>query len=130
MVFSISKKKTFSKLPSQLMPMTGVISGVVTPKDKTKTNPLARQKVRTLDIIPCFNVKWNPIFYFIYIHSYCRNISLLSLVFLRYIQNNLEYLMQNMIHQVDQMFHSMLELIFSIYCFCMTFLYFSMCSIY
>ena len=30
------------------MPMTGVISGVVTPKDKTKSNPLARQKVRTL----------------------------------------------------------------------------------
>ena len=28
------------------MPMTGVISGVVTPKDKTKSNPLARLKVR------------------------------------------------------------------------------------
>ena len=28
--------------------MTGVISGVVTPKEKTKSNPLARQKVRTL----------------------------------------------------------------------------------
>ena len=28
------------------MPMTGVISGVITPKDKTKSNPLARLKVR------------------------------------------------------------------------------------
>ena len=28
------------------MPMTGVISGTVTPKDKTKSNPLARVKVR------------------------------------------------------------------------------------
>ena len=30
------------------MPMTEVISGVVTPKGKTKSNPIARQKVRTL----------------------------------------------------------------------------------
>ena len=30
------------------MPMTGFISGVVTPKDKTKSNPLAREKVRIL----------------------------------------------------------------------------------
>ena len=28
------------------MPMTEVISGVVTPKDKTKSNPLPRLKVR------------------------------------------------------------------------------------
>ena len=28
------------------MPMTGVISGVDTPKDKTKSNPLAGLKVR------------------------------------------------------------------------------------
>ena len=28
------------------MPMTGVISGVFTPKDKTKSNPVARLKVR------------------------------------------------------------------------------------
>ena len=28
------------------MPMNGVIGGVVTPKDITKSNPLARQKVR------------------------------------------------------------------------------------
>ena len=28
------------------MPITGVISGTVTPKDKTKSNPLARVKVR------------------------------------------------------------------------------------
>ena len=27
------------------MPMTGVISGVVKPNDKTKTNPFARDKV-------------------------------------------------------------------------------------
>ena len=27
------------------MPMTGVISGVITPKDNTKSNPLARLKV-------------------------------------------------------------------------------------
>ena len=30
------------------MPMTGVISGVVTPKEKRKSNPLAREKVRIL----------------------------------------------------------------------------------
>ena len=30
------------------MPMTVVISVVVTPKDKTKSNPLARLKVRIL----------------------------------------------------------------------------------
>ena len=46
--------------------------------------------------------------------------------FLRYIQNNLEYLIQNMIRQVIQIINSMLELIFQIYYFCMTFLYFSM----
>ena len=28
------------------MPMTGAISRVVTPKDKTKSNSLAREKVR------------------------------------------------------------------------------------
>ena len=28
------------------MPMTGVLSGVVTPKDKAKSNPLARGIVR------------------------------------------------------------------------------------
>ena len=28
------------------MPMTGVISGLLTPKCKTKSNPLARLKVR------------------------------------------------------------------------------------
>ena len=27
------------------MPMTRIISGVVTPKDKTKSNPLARLKI-------------------------------------------------------------------------------------
>ena len=30
------------------MLMTGVISGVVTPKDKTKSNPLANEKVRSI----------------------------------------------------------------------------------
>ena len=28
------------------MPMTGVTSGVITPEDKTKSNPLARLKVK------------------------------------------------------------------------------------
>ena len=46
MLFSISIQ-TLPKLDGQLMPMTGAISGVVTPKDKTKSNLLARQKVRT-----------------------------------------------------------------------------------
>ena len=36
------------KLPGQLLPMTGAISEVVTPKDKTKSNPLAQEKVRIL----------------------------------------------------------------------------------
>ena len=47
MLFSISKQ-SFPTLPGQLMSMTGVISGAVTPKDKTKSNPLAREKVRIL----------------------------------------------------------------------------------
>ena len=45
MLFSISKH-SFLRIQGQLMPMTGVISGVVTPIDKTKLNPLARLKVR------------------------------------------------------------------------------------
>ena len=45
-IFSISKH-FFSKIQGQLMPMTGAISGVVTPKDKTKSNCLARKKTRT-----------------------------------------------------------------------------------
>ena len=45
MLFSISKY-SFPRIQGQLMPMTGVISGTVTPKDKTKSNPLARVKVR------------------------------------------------------------------------------------
>ena len=44
-LFSISKD-SFPRIQGQLMPMTGVISGVTTPKDKTKSNPLARLKVR------------------------------------------------------------------------------------
>ena len=47
MIFSVSEQ-SFPKLPGQLIPMTGLISGVVTPKDKTKSNPLAREKVRIL----------------------------------------------------------------------------------
>ena len=47
MLFSISKQ-SFPKLPGQQMPMTGVISGVVTAKDKTKSNHLAGEKVRIL----------------------------------------------------------------------------------
>ena len=45
MLLSISKH-SFSRIQGQLMPMTGVISGVVTPKDKNKSNHLARLKVR------------------------------------------------------------------------------------
>ena len=45
MLFNISKH-SFAKIQGQLMPMTGVISGVVTLKDKTRSNPLARLKVR------------------------------------------------------------------------------------
>ena len=44
MLFSISKHY-FPKIKAQVMPMTGVVSGVVTPKDKTKPNPFARLKV-------------------------------------------------------------------------------------
>ena len=47
MLCSISKQ-SFPKLPGQLLPMTVVISGVVTPKDKIKSNHLAREKVRIL----------------------------------------------------------------------------------
>ena len=47
MLFGISKS-TSQKLPIQSMLMTGVISGVVTLKDKTKSNPLVNQKVRSI----------------------------------------------------------------------------------
>ena len=47
MLFSISKQ-TFPKIEANLMPMTQVTSVVVTPKVKTKSNPLARLKVRIL----------------------------------------------------------------------------------
>ena len=47
MLFNISKQ-AFPKLPSQLMNMTGVISSIVTSKDKS--NSLAKQKVRTSPI--------------------------------------------------------------------------------
>ena len=45
MLFIISKE-TFPEIKGQLMPMTGIIIVVVTPKDKTKSNPLVRLKVR------------------------------------------------------------------------------------
>ena len=45
MLFSISKH-SFPNIQGQLMPMTEVISGLVTPKDKTKSNPLAKLDVR------------------------------------------------------------------------------------
>ena len=45
MLFSRSKQ-TFPKTEANLMSMTRVTSGVVTPKDNTKSNPLARLKVR------------------------------------------------------------------------------------
>ena len=45
MLLSISKH-TFRGIKGQVMPMTGVISGLLTPKGKTKSNPLARLKVR------------------------------------------------------------------------------------
>ena len=47
MLFSISKQ-AFPKIEANLMPITRVTSAVVTPKDKTKSNPLARLKVRIL----------------------------------------------------------------------------------
>ena len=47
MLFSISKQ-FFPKLSGQLMLMIGVITVVVTPKDKTKLYPLAREKGRIL----------------------------------------------------------------------------------
>ena len=45
MLFRISKY-SFLKMQDQLMAMSGVVSGVVTSKDKTKSNPLPRLKVR------------------------------------------------------------------------------------
>ena len=47
MLFSISKQ-SFPKLPGDLMPMSGVISGVVRLKDKAKSKPVSRDKVRIL----------------------------------------------------------------------------------
>ena len=44
MLFSISKQ-TLPRLPGQLISMTEIISGIVTPKYKTKSNSFARQKV-------------------------------------------------------------------------------------
>ena len=41
-------KESFLNVPGQLMPMAGVISGVVTHKDKMKSNPLGREKSQDL----------------------------------------------------------------------------------
>ena len=45
MLFSISKQ-TFPKLQGKLMPITGVTSGVVTAKDKTKSNPKSQDLLK------------------------------------------------------------------------------------
>ena len=45
MLLSISKH-SFRRINVQLMPMTGVISGLVTAKGKNKSNPMIRLKVR------------------------------------------------------------------------------------
>ena len=45
MLLSI-RKHSFSRIQGQLTHMNGVISGIATPKDKTKSNPLNRIKVR------------------------------------------------------------------------------------
>ena len=44
-LLSISKH-SFRTIKGQLMPLSEVISGLVTPKGKTKSKPLARLKVR------------------------------------------------------------------------------------
>ena len=73
--------------------------------------------------MPCPNCKSNYTFFFIYIYYYWRIITQCIMV-----QNNLGYLVENMIHLV--IFHYTFDLIFQIYCFCMTFIYFSMFSRY
>ena len=47
MLFSRSKQ-TFPKTEANLMPMTRITCWFVTPKDKTKSNPLASLKVMML----------------------------------------------------------------------------------
>ena len=47
MLCNISKQ-SFPKLAGQLIPVTGVISGFVTPTGKTKSNSLPREKVKIL----------------------------------------------------------------------------------
>ena len=84
------------------------------------------QVLRVQDCIQ-FNFKCNSIFYFIYIYCYWCIISVLSMLS-KYNQNNFKYLIQDMIHLVIQIYHSMLELIFWVYCYCMSFLCFSMCN--
>ena len=41
-------KHFLPKMPSQLLPITWVISEIITPKDKAKSELLAREKVRIL----------------------------------------------------------------------------------
>ena len=57
MLFRISKH-SFPKMQGELMPMAGVISGGVTPKDKTRSNPFARLKVRNLLLWRTYTEPW------------------------------------------------------------------------
>ena len=45
-------------------------------------------------------------------HIFTDGLSIFSLCFFKYTQNNPEYLIQNTIHQAIQIYHSMLVLIF------------------
>ena len=72
MLFSISKQ-SFPKLPGQQMPMTGVISGVVTPKDKTNSDPLAGEKVRILSK-SVVNFWSFPVQYFFFLFHYTQQV--------------------------------------------------------
>ena len=63
MLFSISNE-TFPKIQGQLIAMTRFISGVVTPKDKTDSNPLAILKVRIFskDVVSLESYFWKQLF--------------------------------------------------------------------
>ena len=43
---SYIQRTSHTQLPVQLIPMSGVISGVMRPQDKTKSNPVTREKAR------------------------------------------------------------------------------------
>ena len=80
------------------------------------------------------SLRWYPVL-ILNVILFCIHILLLednqSLfhVFWWFTQNNLEYLIQNIIRQVILIYHSTLELIFYVYCLCISSLYFSMCTI-